>query len=266
MTEFFCAHASILSVLVFHAVTNCMYWLVSLCEGYECITHHDVSVTWWNEFARYAFSSDHQCKAISSLFQKLLFQDIKGPSIPNDIDLPPIVQHIVDPSLVVKPARETCRNYDVQTINLALKSSHFGVSKQGSSHDDDPFLMSYINDDDESLDFGPCNTQQETNTYGTDDCLLVFPAVDDSHEVTMNHSPYSVLFPLLKELTSILEGNCSVDRLLHYKDMLSNAIVNEKRELLERSKGSSSGQPCGKMVSSGVQSNKRHRSHGTRHM
>ena len=126
--------------------------------------------------------------------------------------------------------------------------------------------MSYINDDDESLDFGPCNTQQETNTYGTDDCLLLFSAVDNSDTVTMNNSPYSVLFPLLKELTSILEGNCSVDRLSHYKDMLSNAIANEKRELLERSKGSSSVQPCGKMISSGVRSNKRHRSHGTMHM
>ena len=145
-------------------------------------------------------------------------------------------------------------------------SSYFGVSKRGSSHDDDPFLMSYNDDDDESLDFGPCNTQQETNMYGTDDSLLVFPAVDNSQAVTMNNSPYSVLFPLLKELTSILEGNCSVDRLSHYKDMLSNAIAKEKRELLERSNGSSSVKPRGKMVSSGVQSNKRHQSHGTRHM
>ena len=87
------------------------------------------------------------------------------------------------------------------------------MAKRGSSHDDDPFAMSYINDDDESFNFGPCNMQQETNTYGTDDSMLVFPAVDNSHAVTMNNSPYSVLFPLLKELTPILEGNCSINRL-----------------------------------------------------
>ena len=243
-----------------------MHVLASLQDGYKGITHHDVSVMWWNEFARYAFSSERGCQVISSLYQKLLFNDVCGPSIPNEINFPPVVQVILQPSLVVKPAREACRNYDVQTINSALKSSNYGASKQGSSHDDDDrFLMSY--DDDESLDFGPCNTQQETNTYGTDDPLLVFPAVDNSHAIATNNSPYSVLFPLLKELTSILDGNCSIDRLSHYKDMLSNAIVKEKRELLERSNGLSSVQTAGgKMVSSGVQSNKRHRSHGTRHM
>ena len=83
-----------------------MHVLVSLHPGYVGITHHDVSVTWWNEFARYAFSADHQCKVISSLYQKLLFNDICGPSIPNGIVFPPIEQHIVDPSLVIKPSRE----------------------------------------------------------------------------------------------------------------------------------------------------------------
>ena len=121
-----------------------MHVPVSLHEGYADITHNDVSVTCWNEFARYAFSSDHQCKVISSLYQKLLFNNVCGPSIPNDIDLPPVVQHAVDTSHVVKPAREACQNYDVQTINSALKSSHYGVSKQGSLYDDDPNLMLYI--------------------------------------------------------------------------------------------------------------------------
>jgi hypothetical protein len=100
------------------------------------------------------------------------------------------------------------------------------VWPNGDHHiDDDPFPMSYINDNDESFNLCPCNMQQETNTYGTDESLLVFPAaVDNSHAVTMNNSPYGVRFPLLKELTPpILEGNCSVDRLSQYKDMLSNA-------------------------------------------
>lgn len=242
-----------------------MHVLVSQHEEYAGVTHHDVSVTWWNEFARYAFSSERGCQDISSLYQKLLFNDVCGPSIPNELSLAPAVRSIVDPSLVVKPARESCQNYDVQTINSALNSSCISVCNRGIFQDDDPFTMSmsYMNDDDGSVEVGPCNTQQETNTYGIDDSLLVFPAVDDSHAATMHNSPYSVLFPLLKELTSILEGNCSNDKLSYYKDMLSNAIVKEKREL---SNASSSVQPSGKMVSSSVQSNKRHRSHGTRHM
>ena len=85
-----------------------MHVLASLHEGDEEITHHDVSVTWWNEFARYTFSLDRGCQVISSLYQKLLFNDACGSSIPNEIDLPPVVQVIVDPSLVIKPAREVC--------------------------------------------------------------------------------------------------------------------------------------------------------------
>ena len=47
-------------------------------------------------------------------------------------------------------------------------------------------------------------------------CNGIAKPVGNSHAVTMNNSPYIVLFPLLKELTSILEGNCPVDRLSHY--------------------------------------------------
>jgi hypothetical protein len=76
-------------------------------------------------------------------------------------------------------------------------------------------------------------------------------------------TPYSVLVPLAKELSSILEGNCTIEELKGYQDMLSNMIVAKKREL---NKEGNRPVLTGKMVSSSVHSNKRKKSHGTKHM
>ena len=73
----------------------------------------------------------------------------------------------------VKPTKETCLNYNVATINFALKQSRCASLECNLFGDDD--FLSTGNDDDDFSDFGPCNTQQETNTYGSDDCALVFP-------------------------------------------------------------------------------------------
>jgi hypothetical protein len=104
-----------------------MHILRSLSEDYSGVTHHDVCVTWWQEFLAYGFSNDPKCREVSSLYKQLLFNDIKGPSLPNGIELPPIQATIVDASLAVKPTKETCLNYDVSTINLALKRSNFSI-------------------------------------------------------------------------------------------------------------------------------------------
>lgn len=242
-----------------------MHVLTSIDEGYAGITHHDVSVIWWNEFVKYAFSNEPHCRVISSLYQTLLSNDICGPSIPVGIELPPVMPNILDPLLVVKPTVETCVNYDVETINLALRQSRFNNFESNLCCGDD-FLLTGDDNDDYDQDFGPCDTQQETNTYGTDDCGLVFPNIDSPQIAVRNDSPYGVLHPLLKELASILEGNCTVQKLTHYKDMLSNSIAKEKRELLEEGDVAARALPSGKMVSSSVVSNKRHKSHGTKHM
>ena len=47
----------------------------------------------------------------------------------------------------------------------------------------------------------------------------------------INNSPYSVLAPLLKELTTILVGICFAEKLEHYKKFLSDCILQEKRVL-----------------------------------
>jgi len=56
------------------------------------------------------------------LYKQLLFNDIRGPSIPNGIELPPIQPNLADMLLAVKPTKEICLNYNVSTINLAYVS------------------------------------------------------------------------------------------------------------------------------------------------
>ena len=115
--------------------------------------------------------------------------------------------------------------------------------------------------------------QQETNFYSDTDSLLSFPSMEgEDMAVDEKCRPYSVLAPGLKELTMILEGNCSVEKLEHYRKFLSNYILQEKRELsVARHESCTTDEfchqsgPSGNMISCSVHSNKRHKSHGTKH-
>lgn len=151
-----------------------------------------------------------------------------------------------------------CHNHQLGCKAVTL--SYRGMQPFGN----DDFLPTGKDNDDFS-DFGPCNTQQETNMYGSDDCVLVFP---DCVVPPLKHdSPYGVLVPLAKELAGIRDGNCTVEKLQQYKELLSNSIAKEKQELTNRHHQSGTMQlPAGNMVSSSLPSNKRHKTHGTKHM
>lgn len=182
------------------------------------------------------------------------------PSIPTGIKLPPIMPIILNPCLIEKATKERCLNYNVTTINLAVRQLHFPTAECNLFGNDD-FLPTGKDNHDFS-DFGPCNTQQETNAYGSDDCVLVFP---DFVVPPLKHdSPYGVLVPLAKELAGILDGNCTVEKLRQYKERLSNSIAEkEKQELTNRHHQLGTPQlPAGNMVSSSVPSNKRCKTHG----
>jgi hypothetical protein len=226
-----------------------MHVLCSVDIQYIGVTHHDVAVTWWKEFLKYGFSNEPAHQHIAGLYTKLLFDDIKGPSLPLTSVLPRIIQTIAEP-FVLKPPKETCLNYDTSSITSALRQFHFTVS----GADDD----ASIDDDNE----GPWNTQQETTTYDINEGMAVtFP--DHVFENPNNVStPYSVIVPLAKELASLLEGNCSIEELQQYKEMLSDCIVKKKSEI--RNQGGN--QSAGKMVSCSVRSNKKQKTHGTKHM
>jgi hypothetical protein len=102
-----------------------MHVLCSVCNGYLGVTHHHVCLSWWQEFLAYGFSKDPKCHNLWYLYKQLLFHDIEGPSIPYGIELPPVQQALVDASLALKATKESCLNYNVSTINLALKQSNF---------------------------------------------------------------------------------------------------------------------------------------------
>ena len=234
-----------------------MHVLNTIDAEYAGIRHHDVAVTWWNEFFKYGFSTEPSCQKVSSLYHKLLFNDTRGPSLPKGSVLPPIMADMIDISFVVKQTKETCLNYNMATINVALRR----CSASSSMGSDDLLLMGNGEDDFDEEGGGPCNTPQETNTYGNDDCMVVFPDHDARALSSVKSTPYSVLVPLAKELAQILDGNCSPDELQVHKNYLSTAITEKKKELMKANRVAK-----GKMVSSSVASNKRMKTHGTKHM
>lgn len=231
-----------------------MHILCSLLDGYSGITHHDVSVRWWNTFMKYGFSTDPGHHDINRLYRRLLDHDTKGPSLPHGMTLPPPVLSEIGDRFLIKPAAERCRNYEKTTIQSVVSQTVSASSSRNQvvSADDVP---------------APYNTQQVTFTYGSDedgsdnDEILVFPDVGYDNDVADDRSPYSVIVPLAKELASILEGNSCAEKLKEYEDLFSNFIVKEKAEV-----GKARGMAKGRMISSSVQSNKKLKTHGTKHM
>ena len=73
----------------------------------------------------------------------------------------------------------------------------------------------------------PCNSSH-SKSMETNECCWYFRIM-----LRTEDTPYSVLLvPLVKELASILEGNCTVEELQQYKVILSNAILAKKKNEL----------------------------------
>ena len=163
-----------------------------------------MAVTWWKEILKYGFSNEPDHQHIAGLYTRLLRDDMKGHSLPLRSVLPPVISTIRDP-FAIKSTNETCVNYDTRSITLAMRQFH--VTSIGT--DDDAFLLSDDNNNHET----PCNTQHETTTYEVRDGMtqeVNFPDHLSTHQDTIN-TPYRVIVPLAKELSSLIEGNCSID-------------------------------------------------------
>jgi hypothetical protein len=109
-----------------------------------------------------------------------------------------------------------------------LKQSRFATF-EGNLYSNDDIMLA--GDDDENGDGGPCKTPKETNTYGTENCVLLFPD-NESPDMIKNNALCSVFLPLLKETTQILEGNCSDEKLSQCKEMLSKSKAKGKKEFI----------------------------------
>ena len=200
---------------------------------YIGISHHDVAVTWWKEVLKYdGFSNEPVHQHIAGRYTRLLRDDIKGPSIPFSSVLPPVISTISDP-FIIKSTKETCLNYDTHSITLAMRQFHFTLS--GTV--DDAFVLF-----DDSNHKTPCNTQQETTTYKVKDRMtqeVNFLEHLFANQIK-NNTPYSDIVPLAKEFASLLDGNCSMDELKQYKEMLLDCIVKKKDEAIRNQSGKQS--------------------------
>jgi hypothetical protein len=93
-----------------------MHVLSSISKDYTGINHHDVAVMWWRKgFVKYAFNN--LPGPVPLIYQKLLYADTFGPSVPLEMEFMPVDPVILDESFVCKPMKEMCLKYSVVAIN-----------------------------------------------------------------------------------------------------------------------------------------------------
>jgi hypothetical protein len=240
------------------------------------LSHHDVSVRWWTTYLFFFRSLDAQHQQICNALKMLDQNDCKGPYVPKNFAtlLPPSYPVIhqqeqnsmppVDTSFFdVKPIIDSCKNYSVGEIALAT-----GKARQGG---DNASIPSYMTQ--ETSITNHCSQLQENVNNGNDDDHDDFVmsnggeidfSVDarldtnEAYTVSERGSVYQQLYPVFKELCSLLEPNTPEVQM--HSAYLSTHILREKERHLKRSQNP---HLAGQFVSVSVNSNKRRKTHGT---
>ena len=257
-----------------HQIHVLHYHMTPLWTG---LSHHDVSIRWWTTYLFFYRSLDAQHQQICNALKMLDQNDCKGPYVPDNFAtlLPPSYPAIhqqeqnsmppVDTSFFdVKPILDSCKNYSAGEIALATGkalqggdiasippdmtqetsiTSHWSqlqenVSNDGDNDDDEDFVMSNGGEIDFSVD-----ARLDTNEANT---------------VSERGSVYQQLYPVFKELCSLLEPNTPEVQM--HSAYLSKHILCEKERRLKRNQNS---HLAGQFVSVSVNSNKRRKTHGT---
>ncbi|KAI2512498.1 hypothetical protein MHU86_1951 [Fragilaria crotonensis] len=258
-----------------HQIHVLHYHMMPLWSG---LSHHDVSVRWWTAYLFFYRSVNADHVKICSTLKALDQNDCKGPLVPKNFasHLPPsypiICQHEQNAMLPVdasffdaKPIQDSCKNYTVDEIALAIGKRLHGwdnacippnMTQETSISQHWPPLHEHANIDDvDNHNFEMSNQGQEVD-FAVEDRVNI-------HEVcavSERGSVYQQLYPVFKELCSLLEPN-TPEVQMHFT-YLSKSILHEKERCLKKTQ---SIQLTGQFVSVSVNSNKRRRTHGTQH-
>jgi hypothetical protein len=85
---------------------------------------------------------------------------------------------------------------------------------------------------------GPCNIQQGTTTYNSNDSQTIGFPDHGSANYRNVLTQYSVIVPLAKQRASLLEGNCSMVKL---EQIQENALGLNREKELQNKKSNSEG-------------------------
>jgi SWIM zinc finger len=205
-------------------------------NGFNGVTENDVRVFWRKRYYKCAVDngSDEDNVIIRQMFFRLLDNDTRGPRLDVDLDSLPV---IMDDDIVAKsalPVHERCFNYSKEICLRVLPQ--------------------------QSLSIGPANLTQESMFNNDDDgwCPAVLAPPSPLQDTSHAKRAYCTLHPAWQECIGKVSANEDPELIQFALEGIYelNSKIDQKLALQ---------QPAGKVVSSCVAANKRHRSHGTDH-
>ena len=250
----------------------CRHILALLCNlqpQYQGVTHDDVNVFWWRDLQRYGISTlpEHQTYKFWLLelnTRQLQGCGILGPQFPFPIsstvsNAPLLGISKIQAQLFAKdfnsPAYKRCRNYTEDTAKAAIEKFQSPLASG-------EFVSVETNMRQET--FISSNSSNEYEKFNN-----VFVSMLEKKGMSLeNHnktSSWNAHVPTFKEICNLLDG-----KFCNEEDKKKFQIEMDKihAKLLQRAAEQSNNQHNhnGRFVSSHIKSNKRKKSHGTKHM
>ena len=233
---------------------------------FQGVSHHHVSVVWWTAFSKYAYCrQQNQSKnmvnnMMARLCERLHQHDIRGPSVEFvALSCVPIVEVIPD-QYAAKPIELSVLN-KTEAQWVALFRQRQGGRTSSTQYEKPPTNMTQ-----ESVVYDDCDDNDDDNcTTGAggffNDTLVSFRS-----NPSLPSQPFMELNPTFKELCALYKDNSTSVEIDSIQAFMSDMITKKRTEIATHH-SRLAGQPqVGTLISSHVVSNKRRKTHGTKHM
>ena len=235
-----------------------------MCQfiGYKEPTHLECSIRWWNIYSNYGVCPTAKSDDINLLrkFHELQKMDLKGLPIPKSCtsSMIPITNDELIPKEFRPTKFPTCYNYPnltVQEKDLQTQIHSVAGLTQFSSLD-------FKNSQNAIFDL-------EVNvTYEKE----IKESVEDGLDVSANIHPYSDLKPYFDDLTSYMEGRCTLEHVKKIKKFFQSQIGFFQKIAFDEMEGEKTEtakvkekRKQARFVSSTIPLSKKTKAHGTKY-
>jgi hypothetical protein len=217
---------------------------------YQGVTHHDVRVLWWKKYGFHGMGIGRQHQGMKQSLSQLRDYDTKGPILIESLIPPLIVEDPSDPIVqtLLQALAARCINYSEEHCCNALKEN-------AGNERAPPFLSQDISVFSESDSY-----LGDEDDNGFDFTGNMFPSPKRAIIPEQCNDSFKELIPILKEICGVLDAS-DPKHTLACKVFLNEKLVMLKEEF----NTSKAKRHLASRVSSHLPTNKRFKSHGTKH-
>ena len=227
-----------------------VYHVISQAQNFDKPNHHDISVRWWNSFYQVACMSknDKQYEPLQKAMKILQLQENEGLLVDTKwFNHLPISNQKVLPSDFVSYGYPQCINYPFLKVE----------PKELDDFENNPFTTCF------SQDIKKFDGNDNVDQQKFFDNILQLQ-VDSKIGLTNKMSPYAMLIDAFKEMTSHLEGHCTIADINEIRSFFTNTIIESKRKA-QHLLTTTSNLEKRSMISVTFPSSKIRKTHGTKH-